>query len=178
MTVALLGPDGVGKSSLAAAVVETFPDRSRVIYMGLYPVKGRFGHPQPIARFLYAWFRCAQAFALRARGKLVIFDRFAYDAAISGGLRLGRFKRFYRALLAHSCPAPDLTIVLDSPPDLLRARKPEHSVPELEVRRGQYLALAEKVPRAVVVSTAGDLEGARREVISLICSSDPVTSGR
>lgn len=180
LTVALIGPDGAGKSTLAGVVQRTFPLRTRVIYMGLYPVKGRFAWPQLLARFAYAWARCAQAFVMRSKGKLVIFDRYAYDAAISGTLRLGRVKTLYRGLLARSCPAPDLTIVLDSPSDVIRARKPEHSVAELELRRLQYLALAMRVPRAAVVNTSGGLEEARREILALIysCSRRRESSNR
>ncbi len=173
VSVALLGPDGAGKSTLAAALVATPALRGRSVYAGLYgaaaprpslPVPGlRLG-----ARLAHLWRLRLRAAAWRARGRVVVFDRHGLDAAAAPARpRGGPARRARRRLLAAALPSPDVLVVLDAPAEVLLARKGEHDVPTLEAQRARYRALADR-PGAAVVDASRDPEAVRRDVTSLV----------
>ena len=171
MTVALVGPDGAGKSSSAAALARSFPLAVRTVYMSpaMTPRRG----PSPrgarlalrIGAQLWRWCR---AQALRLRGRLVLFDRYAYDALLPARWPLGPLGRLRRWLLGHACPAPQLIVVLDAPGELLHARTGEHSPVVLEAERRAYLRLARGRARAIVVDATHEPDRVRRDVTGAI----------
>ena len=118
LAVALLGPDGAGKSTLAQAIAESFPLPVRVVYMGLW--RDGVG---PLRRPLLAWRAYATGAWHRALGRTVVFDRYCYDAWLPPRGRFLALKRAYFAFLARTCPRPDLTFVLDLPTEIAEARK-------------------------------------------------------
>jgi thymidylate kinase len=174
LTVALLAPDGAGKSTLAESVRDRlfFPVRS--VYMGLYQKNsGPAGNsPVPglgfVVRLVRQWIRWTRARWHTAQGRFVIFDRYSYDALLATPRRQSRLGRFRRGLLAHSCPAPDLVFILDAPGEVLYGRKGEHTPDALERQRQQYRELAGLLPRAVIVDANQDPEQVRRDVTDRI----------
>jgi thymidylate kinase len=171
LTVALLAPDGAGKSTLAANLQSSFYFPVRSIYMGLYQ-KGRKDAGLPgvafIQRLVGQWGRYLTARYYQQRGYLVIFDRYAYDAWLPARQPLNWLKQGRRWLLAHSCPPPDLVVLLDAPGELLHDRKGEHSVEHLEQQRQSYLQLRPHLPQMAVIDARQDADEVRREVIALI----------
>lgn len=172
--VALLAPDGAGKTTLASGIKETsyFPVRS--IYMGLYQNEKskskRFQIPGLglMGRILTQWRRYLRGRYHQGRARLVIFDRYTYDALLSPRRPLDVLRRFRRWLLANACPAPDLVIMLDAPGRLLYARKGEHTAAILEEQRQEYLQLRSQLPQIMVVDASQNSDCVRREVMSLI----------
>ncbi len=173
MTVALLGPDGVGKSTLVAGLGADCPLAVRTVYMGLWQGADRPGRTRLAAvvavlvRPLRVWGRVAVAAAHVARGRLVLFDRYTYDALlpVTGPLRW--LKRPYFRVLAHLAPRPDLVLVLDLPGEVAFARKGELSPERLEAARQGFLALAPRVG-AEVVDAAAPPEQVRADVLARI----------
>ena len=90
------------------------------------------------------WWRVACGAVHARRGRLVVFDRYTYDALlpITGSWR--PLKRPYFWVLAHLAPRPDLVLVLDLPGEVAFARKGEFTPEGLEAVRQGFLAL---VPR-------------------------------
>ncbi|MGE3315795.1 MAG: hypothetical protein AB7O26_11835 [Planctomycetaceae bacterium] len=171
-TVALLAPDGAGKSTVAQGVVESFFFPSRLVYMGMYQ-KNHHGYGTMkipvvglVIRMSRQWLRYARARLYQAGGRLVLFDRYNYDAMLNAGKNEGVLRRVRRWMLAHSCPHADMVFMLDAPGESLYERKQEHSVEILEEQRLAYRALSQKLPQMVIVDATKDINEVRREVLS------------
>lgn len=172
-SVAVLGPDGAGKSTVADGIQDASMFPVRRVYMGLYQKRQkRAARALPGLGFaqllLTQWRRYLTARYHQAAGRLVIFDRYAYDALLPSPRPQGLPRRIRRWLLAHACPPPDLVVLLDAPAEVLFARKGEHGVEALETQRQSYLALRQRIPQMVVVDATSGIEATRRRVSSLI----------
>lgn len=168
LSVALLGPDGAGKSTLAAGLISSFIFPARTVYMGMYAA-GRSRRAGFLGRMADLWRGWLVGLYHRLRGRLVIFDRYTYDALLDARRPTIR-RRIRRYLLAHACPAPHLVIVLDAPAETLYRRSREHGVAGLEQQRQRYLRLSDHLPHLRVVDASQESDAVRREVISLIWS--------
>lgn len=173
LTVALLAPDGAGKSTLAQAIQASFYFPVKSVYMGLYQKGARKAGRRALGfglagQMITQWWRYLTARYYQTRGRLVIFDRYTFDALLPPRYKLNWLGQVRRWLLAHACPAPDLVLVLDVPGEVLYARKGEHSAAILEQERQQYLALRPHLPQMVVVDATRDIEHVRREAMTVI----------
>jgi thymidylate kinase len=173
-SVALLGPDGSGKSSLAAAVAARSGLPVRRIYMGLWPrseapPEGPVGAALRIARRpLVVWWRYLQGLGHRARGRLVVFDRYVYDAMLPPSPPLVWLKRPYLWALSRACPAPDLAILLDAPGEVMHERCGDRTSRELAAERAQFRRIAGRIPRTVRVDTDRPPEAVLADVLGHI----------
>ncbi len=186
LSMALLAPDGAGKTTLARSLGKTFYLPTRYVYMGTNLESSTITLPttrwlqkagrgrRPLVRALNALntlleqaVRYRVAAYHRWRGRLVVFDRYPdgvlalkhSDGAIHKRLR----RRAMRAL----CPPPDLVVYLDAPAEVLYERKQEHSPGLLEQQRQRYLQLLRSVPQTVIVDVQRAPEEIRREVSAL-----------
>jgi thymidylate kinase len=182
MFLVILGPDGVGKSTLVGQLVEKLGPafrRHKVFHFrpqlikpevetGLPatdphgdPVRGTVGSVSRLAGlFVDFWAgHIAVTRPLLARSGLVIFDRYFHDIMIDsrryrygGPLWLVRF-------LARFVPPPDLLfLVLDAELDVILSRKREVA-PELLMRlRASYANLAQNSLHAELIKTDGGIE--------------------
>lgn len=190
--IALLAPDGAGKSTLAQSLKHDFGLKAQLIYMGtniaastvglpttkwLHRTLKKSRVPKPLRLFLKPlnylnriaelWYRIACAHGQRLRGKFVVFDRYVYDSWIARPATTGA-KRLRRKFLQAGWPEPDLVILLDAPGELLFRRKGEHSPEWLEQQRQAYLALKKHLPQMRVLDAMQNAEKVRREAIALI----------
>jgi len=163
--VAVLGPDGVGKSTLIAKLGEQldgafrsrevfhwrpkllFPDKSGPV---LNPhARANFSVPRSLAHLAGHFADYQIGFALRirpllARTGLVIFDRYFYDlAADPKRYRYGGPPGIPK-MLFHAVPRPDVVLVLDAPENVLLGRKNETTAEEIRLVRERYWSLAEQ----------------------------------
>ncbi|NPV65886.1 MAG: hypothetical protein HPY64_01935 [Anaerolineae bacterium] len=157
LNVALLGSDGAGKSTVVEAVQRSFYFPVRTLYMGLseerVPLVARL-QPRALRGLVFLlvlWANYLAALVHRARGRLVIFDRYTYDALLPPRQRLSPLMAASRWLRAHLLPPPDLVLVLDVPGAVMYARKGEHDPAHLEAERQDYLALQRRIANAEIV---------------------------
>lgn len=174
LSMAVLGPDGAGKSTLADGIRTSFCRPVRTIYMGF----GGGGKPPLLTRLrlpgigapghlLVMWWRTLHAQLLRLQGYLVIFDRYSYDTlAASPEHARNWLSRLGSWVKAHWCPAPSLIIVLDAPGALMFERKGELKPAILEAQRQKFLALRERFPQVRVVDATQAPNAVRVEVLT------------
>jgi thymidylate kinase len=170
VTVALLAPDGAGKTTIVELLAGSFPIPVRSIYMGLYK-NPRRRLPPGIGlggRVGLQWGRYARAVYHRLRGRVVLFDRYTDDAALPSGTATGTRERIRRRVLAGALPRPDLILVLDAPAEELLRRKGEHDLEKLERDRRHYLAVAHASPRAAVLDATRPPEDVARAAAARI----------
>jgi thymidylate kinase len=172
--VALLGPDGAGKSTLAGGLHSTVPLPMAQVYMGLTGGwlrrvdKLRIPGVVRIGRLLVIWGRYLRGLALAAAGRLVIFDRYIYDAEVPTPYHLGPAARLARWIDGHACPGPDVTILLDAPGDVMFQRKGEYDGATLEHWRQRFLGVRRRVPDLEVVDTTRAADAVLRDVTARI----------
>jgi thymidylate kinase len=148
------------------------PTGGRYVYMGLWresswdPVLARV----PGARLGLLLTRAARASLLvryhRARGRVVVVDRFSYDIFASADASLGG--RVLAAFVLRAAPTPDELVLLDAPGEVMFARKREHSVEVLETRRQAYLGLGARFPQMVVLDATGSADAVRRTALAAL----------
>ena len=176
LTVALLGPDGVGKSTLATNLPHSLLDFAgvRTLYMGLgYAGLSRLARlpiPGSLAAvgLLTLWWRYIQARYHRKLGRVVVFDRYTYDAWLSPGRRLSAPQCVARWVWAHACPPPDLVLLLDAPGKAVYERRGESDPTSLEATRQDFLSLRERIPGLQVVDAARPEKFVRADVAARI----------
>jgi thymidylate kinase len=169
LSVAVIGPDGAGKSTLVEGLAGSLPLPVRVQYLGLTGGRmrkvGRLRVPGLIfaARLLILWSRYARAAYHRAQGGIVVFERYTLDGAVPSGVRLGPAGRMSRRVLSRSCPLPDLVLLLDASGETMHDRSGEYGPSVLESWRAAYERLRAKVPQLRVIDAERPAEEVRRE---------------
>ena len=71
-------------------------------------------------------------------------------------------------VLARTAPPPSLVLVLDLPAEVTARRRPEEDPAALAAARANYLALARKLPRAIVVDADCAPDVLRTEAVDRI----------
>ncbi len=153
--VAVIGPDGVGKTSLAAVMIRRWQGPTRYVHFRPRldrplpdqppqtspppPPKARRQGSRPLGwlRLGLAVVRFWIGYSVRVRpalteGALVVADRWSFVYVVQpfaakyyGPTALARWA-------VRLMPKPDLILNLHAPPEVIRARKPELTVEEIE----------------------------------------------
>ena len=191
-SIAVVGPDGAGKTSVTRRLVESEGLRLRYLYMGINTGSSNIAlptsrlaerwkrHPRVpgrrpgiawiaarlVNRVAEQWYRQLVSWYYQARGFTVVYDRhFRLDFA--GGppaSALRTDQRLYRWCLAHLTPRPGLVIMLDAPAEVLFARKGESTVAELERRRQALLREGARLPAFVRIDATRALDAVYDDV--------------
>ncbi len=174
LTVAVLGPDGAGKTTLIERLIpilapafrrsRRFHLRPQLIARGraagpvenphAEPARGAAASAAKVALFALDFLlgHAVRIWPLKLRSTLVVFDRHYHDLLADPARYRYGAPRWVASLGALFVPRPDLWIVLDAPPATVQARKSEVGEAETARQRAAYRALARRLgPAAVVV---------------------------
>jgi thymidylate kinase len=158
LAVAIVGPDGAGKTTLADGLARSLPLPTEVLYMGVWRDPAwrpwlRFLRFLPGIRLAVRSARLAagslQCSYHRRRGRLVLLDRCTYDAALPA--ELDWRGKVTVAIARRMSRAPDAVLFLDAPAEVMYARKGEHDVGGLARDRDAYRRLVADHPHATVI---------------------------
>ena len=174
VSVAVIGPDGAGKSTLVEGLRATMPFHVRVQYMGL--TGGRMPRADALrvpgvvlaARLAIIWMRYLRAALYRRRGQIVVFDRYTLDGAVPPGKRVGTLGALSRRIQRHACPMPDLVLFLDASGHTMHARKHEYDAATLESWREAFGRLRASVSNLEVLDAEQPADVVRRRATELI----------
>lgn len=173
VAVAIVAPDGAGKSTVIASLEHSLFFKVKTYYLGLEG--GVFANRPPsrlpggglALRAAHAWKVWLRSRVDLSRRRFVLFDRYPYEALLPPDRPLGLPSRLRRAAMGRLLPPPHLVAFLDAPGEVLHARKQEHTVARLERDRQGYLSLARRRGWAVIDATQG-ADDVRRDVTEAI----------
>jgi thymidylate kinase len=173
--VAVIGPDGAGKTTLVNGLDDALPFATRILYMGL--TGGRLPRADALripglvlaARLMILWVRYGVGRYHCARGRIVLFDRYALDGTVpSGDATLGPLARVSRRVQSAACPQPDLVLLLDASGETMYRRKGEYDGARLETWRTAYSRLRRSVDGLAVLDAERPADAVRREALALV----------
>ncbi len=177
--VAVMGPDGVGKSTVIAGLIESlglgFWRRNKLFHwrpQALFVKRDQTINPDPhgkpprnallsmaylTAFFLDHW--AGYIFKVRpalGRANFVIFDRYFHDVLVDPRRYRYGGPLWYATLLARMVPEPDVVILLDADEHAIAARKCEVPLLEIKSQLQKYRALQfQRAPKIVVNTQSG-----------------------
>ena len=174
LSVAVLGPDGAGKTTLVEALDHGLPFETRRRYMGLtggwIRRAGALRVPGLVlgARLLVLWGRYLRIESDRRLGRIVLVDRYVLDGAVPSGVQLRSLARLSRQVQRRACPLPDLVLLLDASGETMHGRKGEYDAETLEGWRTAYARLVGRVPGLEVLDAEQPAEVVARRAKALI----------
>lgn len=202
-TVALIGPDGAGKTTICQMLERSDAFPIRYLYMGVSvgssnvalpttrladrlkkrngQLRKRFPRLRAVARLVKRlseeWYRQFHSWRYELQGQVVVYDRhflFDFTGPDVRERNRTRSKRLHVWLLEHAYPRPDLTIFLDAPGQVLYERKGELSPEKLERRRQAHLDQVRRFPSVVRVDATQSPEKVLAEVVALLRTRLPI----
>jgi thymidylate kinase len=174
VSVAVVGPDGAGKTTLIEGLAEILPFETRVLYMGL--TGGRLPRADALripgvvlaTRLMVLFGRYGAGLYHRAHGRTVLFDRYPLDASVPSGKPLRPLARVSRRVQGAVVPGPDLVLLLDAPGATYYARKKEYDARLLEEWRAAYRRLAARRRSVEILDASRPPDVVRRDAAALI----------
>jgi thymidylate kinase len=178
MFIAVLGPDGSGKTTIIAKLVDSiyrnggsaavFHWRPQFRRNGGPPIVVAEPHGKPMRSLVvsllklpYLWWKFTAGYYTQVKpllrsGNTVVFDRYFHDLLVDPARYRYNAPGFLAKCLAACIPKPDLWVVLDAPLEILRSRKQEVTKEETVRQRKAYVDLAGTLRNAVVVDSSCD----------------------
>lgn len=174
LSVAVVGPDGAGKTTVVDSLRTSTPFPTRIVYMGLTGGALRYAQRLKVPGLVFVasvavlWSRYLRSRVEMARGRLVVFERYVYDAVAPPGHPQSALARIGRRLYLHVLPNPDVVLLLDAPGDVMYARKHEYDPGTLEAWRRQFLTLPDRFRNVEVIDATRGSDAVRADAAGRI----------
>ena len=195
LMVVMLGPDGVGKSSVGDGVFNTqkavFSGQQERIHLRPRIIKrkdsgsrdsvtvtdpyadesrGGVASSAKIIFFLFDYIvgYLLVVWPLLVRNGFVIFDRYYYDLFLDPRRYRYGGKIWLARFAGHFVPKPDLIIVFDASVDVIHARKQEVTAEQTELQRFSYRKFSEHEKNCSVINAEQPIEQVVRDVNQVI----------
>lgn len=186
MSIAIIGPDGVGKTTIC----QNLQKRMNPLFKKIYYYHGHFGFFPELSKIynflipakskslvisdknlnkFQAFFHLVYyglefflswpwIFWAKIRGYLFIFDRYFYDFAATAIHRKLPFRLFF--VISKIIPRPDIVFVVKTQPDVIYKRKPELSIDEIKGQLAvfQDFRLSKLALHNVIIDSSQPLE--------------------
>ena len=208
--IALMGPDGVGKTSTLDAIEKqlenAFPIAIRHAWRpGWLPslhrlktgeepetplgekttmagVKQRSAFMPSLVRLIYYGIDYAVGYWLRVRpelnrGCLVISDRYFYDYFVDPGSKGVTMPGWLLRAFCTLYPRPRHGFILMADPIIVRARKADLSVAEIERQNETFRALAQRYPELELIDSTQELDVTADRIVRRMFGIAPVRPG-
>lgn len=172
VSIALLGLDGAGKSTVSELLQGEVAWPTTQVYMGVWKhspldvLLRRVLGAQLLLRLQRLALAGLRVRYHRALGRAVILDRFLLDADLPSP-HLDWKGRATRRLVSGLAPEPDRLVLLDAPAEVVHARKGELDETEANARRAFYLRLSEG-PRWRIIDATEAVEQVVGEVGAIL----------
>lgn len=125
-----------------------------------------------LALALELWYRYyAEVLPKLRRGRIVLADRYIYDVLIGYKNRPMDYFHGIREWMCRTYPRADLVILLDAPPEVIHARKPQFEVAQLHDIRQRYAAVGARYdfqPLDTSVSLETTLQAFRQNLLPAV----------
>jgi len=190
LSVAVLGPDGAGKSSIIDAMrtglAPVFPRTacwgfapSLRRLLGKKPSSTATPHALPprslaVSLVRVAYWSCYYALSQivliwqKMRGVLVMYDRHFVDILVDSRRYRYGGPIWLVELLSRCIRSPDLTLLLDAPAEVLQRRKQEVPFEVTAQQRQSYLRLIKTVENGMIIDCSRPLEQVSANAIDII----------
>lgn len=193
VSVAIIGPDGAGKSSLIdglrSALHPTFSDKQYVVHWRpsffrhkRKPLQGPVIDPhgksirnRSLSHLFLAYHTLlfmlgyvCNLFPRKFRGWILWLDRYYYDFFTDSRRFRLSLSMFWVDLGYALVPKPDIVLLLDAPPGVLRTRKQEVSFEEATRQCDAYRELVEVLPNGVMIKADQPLEDVMNDALHII----------
>jgi thymidylate kinase len=177
LMVAFIGPDGSGKSSIIQSIIHDLAPAFQKTYVYHLrpqiflrnekistPVTNPHGklprkHLGSFLKVLYYFFDYSIGYIFKiwplvTRSNLILFDLYNHDILVDPKRFRYGSSTWLTQFFGRIVPKPNLWILLDSPPDILRTRKKETSHEETNRQRKAYIELSKRFNNCIVVDAA------------------------
>jgi thymidylate kinase len=194
--IALLGPDGVGKSAVIEQLqrqLQTGSDDVALFHFrpgfrthgvdGPPVTRPHAQRPRSLvvsfAKLIYWLVDCWYGYLIvirrcKQRDGLVIFDRYYPDILVDPiRYRLPARSHTFARWFTRMAPRPDLYLLLDAPAEVVQQRKSELPLPESRRQRVAYLKMFESIPSKLLVNANSPVDEVARNISVAIRSFYP-----
>lgn len=192
--IALLGPDGCGKSTLGAILQKELAPAFRGIrcfhlrpYFFSFKKGGATSpvydpHAQKPRRSIASAIKLIYflldyllgfifvLYPLKARSHLILFDRYYHDLMIDPKRYRYKAPMWLAMLIGYLIPKPDLFLVLDAPAQIIQSRKQEVPFSETERQRNAYANFTHWGSQHIVLNTDRSIEETASEMNDALLS--------